>query len=176
MPSREPQTGPSPSSSQPFPTKDSVLLGLSLQSYPPHDWKAIRTWSLPFLGSNFIAPSEGWMCEVDETKVEETHRLNGVKSEGSKGKESIEEEEEEEDPERDPDESQLMDTSAESDFLNFLMGDTKLIYSSSSSCRTIESQGSKPLSRCPTSSASLQSDNLSGTCLLLTLQVSSLPH
>ncbi|MED6139965.1 hypothetical protein PIB30_088713 [Stylosanthes scabra] len=35
-------------------------------------------------GSDFIAPSEGWMCEGDETKVEETHGLDGVNYEGSK--------------------------------------------------------------------------------------------
>ncbi|MED6138251.1 hypothetical protein PIB30_072513, partial [Stylosanthes scabra] len=121
--------------------------GLSLRTYPPHDWKVAHTRFLPSLGS-------------DETKVEETHRLDGAKSEGSKGKELVEEEE---DPEEDPDKSQPMDTSAESDFLMFLMGDTKLIYSSSSSYPTIESQGSKPSSGYPTSSVSLQSGNLSGT-------------
>ncbi|MED6149356.1 hypothetical protein PIB30_061552 [Stylosanthes scabra] len=34
MPPRAPQTGPSPSSSQPLPIKDSMSLGLSLQTYP----------------------------------------------------------------------------------------------------------------------------------------------
>ncbi|MED6172932.1 hypothetical protein PIB30_054519 [Stylosanthes scabra] len=119
-----------------------------------------RPWSLPSLGSDFIASSEGWMCEGDETKVEETHRSDGAKSVGSKRKELIEEEE---DPEEDPDESQPMDTSVESDFLKFLMGDTKPIYLSSRSCPTIESHGSNPSSGYPTSSASLQWGNLSGT-------------
>ncbi|MED6200935.1 hypothetical protein PIB30_090118 [Stylosanthes scabra] len=163
MPLRAPRTGPSPSSSQPLPTKDSVALGLSLRTYPPHGWKATCTWSLPSLSFDFIASSEGWMCEGDETKVEEIHRLDGVKSEGSKGKELVEEEEEKEDPKKDPDESQPMDMSVESDFLKFLMGDTKSIYSSSSSHPTIESQGSNPLSGYPTGSARLQSGNLSGT-------------
>ncbi|MED6186144.1 hypothetical protein PIB30_064000 [Stylosanthes scabra] len=97
MPARAPQTGPSPSSSHPLPTKDSVSLGLSLRTYPPHDWKAARTWFLPSLGFDFIASSEGWMCEGDETEVEETHGLDCVKFEGSKGKELVKEEEE--DPE-----------------------------------------------------------------------------
>ncbi|MED6197720.1 hypothetical protein PIB30_059311 [Stylosanthes scabra] len=161
MPPRAPRVGPS--SLQPLPTKDSMSLGFSLRAYSPHDWKAARTWSSPSQGSDFIAPSEGWMCDGDETKVEETHGLVGVKPEGSKGKELVEEELEEEDPEEDSDESQSMDTSAESDFLKFLMGDTKPIYSSSSSCLTIESHGSNPSSGYPTSSASLQSGSLSGT-------------
>ncbi|MED6149185.1 hypothetical protein PIB30_060068 [Stylosanthes scabra] len=156
MPLRAPRTRPSPSSSQLLPTKDSVSLGLSLETYPPHDWKAARTWSLPSLGSDFIASSVGWMCEGDETKVEETYGLDGVKSEVSKVNELVEEEdEEEEDPEEDPDKSQPMDTCSELDFLKFLMGDTKLIYSSSSSCPTIESQGSNPSFEYPSSGASL---------------------
>ncbi|MED6190029.1 hypothetical protein PIB30_101747 [Stylosanthes scabra] len=79
--------------------------------------------------------------------------------------------EEEEDPEEDPEENaskasdgtQPMDTSAESNFLKFFMGDTKPIYSSSSSFPTIDSQGSNPSFGYPTSSASLQSGTLSGT-------------
>ncbi|MED6225748.1 hypothetical protein PIB30_096692 [Stylosanthes scabra] len=80
---------------------------------PPHDWKAARTWSLPSpsLGSDFIVSSKGWMCEGDETKVEETHGLDGAKSVGSKGQELVNEEEE--DPKEDPDELQPMDTSAD---------------------------------------------------------------
>ncbi|MED6139281.1 hypothetical protein PIB30_082348, partial [Stylosanthes scabra] len=85
------------------------------------------------------------MCEGDETKVEETHGLDGVKSEESKEKE-LAEEEEEEYPEEDPEGSQLMDTSAESNFLKFLMGDTKSVYSSSCTFPTIESHGSNPSS------------------------------
>ncbi|MED6222697.1 hypothetical protein PIB30_066869 [Stylosanthes scabra] len=68
----------------PLPTKDSASSGLSLRTYPLYDWKATRSWSLPPLGSNFIVSSEGWMCEGDETKVEETQGLDGVKSEGFK--------------------------------------------------------------------------------------------
>ncbi|MED6213862.1 hypothetical protein PIB30_097468 [Stylosanthes scabra] len=151
MPPRAPRTGPSPLNSQLLPTKDFVSLGLSLQTYPAYDWKAAHTWPLSSLGSDFIASSKGWMCEGDETKFE-----------GSKGKELVEEEEEE-DLEEDPEGSHPMDTSAESDFLKFLMGDTKPVYSSSSSCPTIESQGSNPSSGYPMNSASLQSGNLSRT-------------
>ncbi|MED6171742.1 hypothetical protein PIB30_043621 [Stylosanthes scabra] len=102
------------------------------------------------------------MCEGDETKIEETYGLDGVKSEGSKGRELVEEEEEE-DPEEDPEGSQPMDTSAESDFLKFLMGDTNPTYSLSSSRLTIESQVSNPSFGYPMSSANLQSGTLSGT-------------
>ncbi|MED6222431.1 hypothetical protein PIB30_064347 [Stylosanthes scabra] len=162
MSPQAPRTGPSPVNSRPLPTKDSVSLGLPLRTHPPYDWKATRTWSLPSLASDFIVSSEGWMCKGDETKVEETHELDGVKSEGSKWKELVEEEEEK-DPEEDLDASQPMDTSAESDFLKSLMGDTKPVYSSSSSCPTIESYGSNPSSEYPSGGASLRSGNLSET-------------
>ncbi|MED6224659.1 hypothetical protein PIB30_086236 [Stylosanthes scabra] len=49
MPPRAPRTGLSPVNSQPLPTKDSVSLGLFLQTHPPYDWKAACTWSLPSL-------------------------------------------------------------------------------------------------------------------------------
>ncbi|MED6224060.1 hypothetical protein PIB30_080135 [Stylosanthes scabra] len=126
-----------------------------------------RPFRAPRTGPNPVSsqpPSEGWMCDGDETKVEETHGLDGVKSKGSKGKELVEEEEEEdpeEDPKEDPDESLSMDTSAKSDFPMFLIGDTKPVYSSSSNCPMIESHGSNSSSGYPTSSASLQSGNLS---------------
>ncbi|MED6197349.1 hypothetical protein PIB30_055717 [Stylosanthes scabra] len=123
----------------------------------------------PSLDSNFVALSERWVCEGDETKVEETHGQDGMKSEGSKGKELVEEEENE-DPKEDPEMdipmvtggNQPMDASDESNFLKFLMGDTKSVYSSSSSCKTVESQGSNPSSDYPSSSARLQSGKLSG--------------
>ncbi|MED6150021.1 hypothetical protein PIB30_068121 [Stylosanthes scabra] len=178
MQPQAPRTGLSPLNSQPLPMKDSVSLGLSLRTHPLHDWKAARKWSLPFLGFDFIVFSEGWMCEGDEKKVEETHKLDGAKSVGSKGKEVVEEQKEEdpeEDPKEDPEESQPMDTSVESDFLRFLVGDTKPVYSSSSSCPTIESHGSNPLSGYPSSGASLQA-TYPEHGLLLMLRVSSVPH
>ncbi|MED6149357.1 hypothetical protein PIB30_061553 [Stylosanthes scabra] len=108
------------------------------------------------------------MCEGDETKVEETHGLDGVKSEGSKGKELVEEE--------DPDESQPMDMSVESGFLKFLMGDMKPIYSSFSSRPKIESQGSNPSSGYPTIVLAFKVATYPEHGLLLMLRVISLPH
>ncbi|MED6133689.1 hypothetical protein PIB30_030450 [Stylosanthes scabra] len=95
--------------------------------------------------------------------------FDAVKSEGYKGKELVEEEEDK-DPEEDPKVdiskvsygTQPIDASDESNSLKFPMGETKPVYSSSSSYPTIGSQGSNPSSRYPSCSASLQSGALSG--------------